>query len=77
MYDASMMTIEDLINQLGGNVGFASIIGAAHPSTASEMKRRRSIPVQHWPRVIAAARQRGLDLTADTLMSMHTDEVSP
>jgi hypothetical protein len=69
-----MLTIADLINRLGGNVGFAEIIGAAHPSTASEMKRRGSIPVQHWPRVIAAARQRGIDISAETLMAMHTEE---
>jgi hypothetical protein len=72
MMDASTLDIVGLIDKLGGNTGFASSIGARHPSTASEMKRRGSIPVHYWPKVIAAAHERSLRLTADDLVRMHT-----
>lgn len=67
-------TVPYLIEILGGGTAVAAIIGGAHPSTASEMKRRGSIPTKYWPKIIEAARERGIDLTAEKLMQMHTAE---
>jgi hypothetical protein len=68
------MRVPDLIDRLGGPTAFSRIIGKG-PSTASEMKRNRSIPVEYWPRVISAAKERGIrGVSAEALMTMH---VSP
>ncbi len=67
-----METLNDLIAALGGPSQLARICGAAGASTGTEMKRRQSIPVTHWPNVIAAAkllRLRGVD--AELLMNLH------
>ncbi len=65
------MDVQQIIKNFGGPTAFASAIGV-NPSTASEMKRRKSIPVSHWPNVIEAARKRGLRITSDVLMTAHT-----
>jgi hypothetical protein len=64
-------TIPDLIDTLGGPAKFGRIIGRG-ASTASEMKRRESIPVEHWPVLIASPEGRAFELTADDLMRLHT-----
>lgn len=47
------ITVPEIIDSFGGAAAFARAIGIK-PSTASEMKRRRGIPVPHWPRLVAA-----------------------
>ena len=68
-----MSDVETLINKFGGPTAFARAIGV-QPSTASEMKRRKSIPVQRWPSVIAAAQARGIELDSEILMCAHAPE---
>jgi len=68
-----MINIPQLINDLGGSSKFGRLLGVG-PSTASEMKRRKKIPVQYWNTVIVAARQNGLKVTAEDLIAAHTDE---
>ena len=66
-----MMTVADLIDQFGGSTKFAAVIGKG-PSTASEMKRRQSIPVEYWPTIIRAAEGAGIaGLTTDELVRLH------
>ena len=66
-----MHTIGDLIEKFGGSTKFAAIIGK-NPSTASEMKRRGSIPVEYWPAVLSAARECGFkEVTIEKLMELH------
>lgn len=65
-----MQTVSDLIEALGGNSAFGRIIGK-RPSTASEMKRRGSIPVEYWPAVTAAARGVGMQIQYSDLVAMH------
>jgi len=72
-----MQSVPDLIDAFGGPTAFASIIGLKRASTASEMKRNRSIAVEHWPRVIAAAEKLGLEgVTAEGLMRLHAQEAA-
>lgn len=67
-------TVADLIDAFGGNTALARIIGTG-PTTVSEMKRKRSVHVRHWPVIIKAAEKAGIDwVTPDALMRMHADE---
>jgi len=66
-----MRTVQTLFNELGGPTAVGRIIGVK-PSTASEMKRRGSIPVEYWPRLIAGAETvAGSNLTYENLVLMH------
>jgi len=66
-----MNSVANLIDSFGGNSRFAEIIGKG-PSTVSEMKRRRSIPVDYWPAIIAAAPGHGVEgLDSEFLMKIH------
>ena len=51
---ADMRSVTDIIDAFGGNSKFAAVIGKG-ASTASEMRRRKSIPVDYWPRLIEAS----------------------
>ncbi|MGJ7039174.1 DNA-binding transcriptional regulator YdaS (Cro superfamily) [Shinella sp. BE166] len=64
-----MKTVDDIISKLGGNTAVARILGVG-PSTISEMKRRDSIPVEHWPAFIKAAQSAGKDLTLERMVSI-------
>lgn len=64
-------TIPGLFDILGGPAGVARILGCGN-STASEMKRRRSIPVDYWPDLLASERGKAIELTADDLVRLHT-----
>ena len=63
-----MKTVSDILDALGGNTAVAKLIGAKHASTVSEMRRRGSIPVEHWPKLIAASQ----DLDAETILIAHS-----
>lgn len=67
-----MITVEKIFNDFGGPTKLGRAIGVA-PSTASEMKRRASIPVDYWPKLVAAAPDHGVEgLTNDKLVEAHT-----
>jgi len=68
-----MDTVNDVFREFGGPTALGRAIGV-NPSTASEMRRRASIPVDYWPKLIEAARQRGIDLDSDSLVRIHTGE---
>lgn len=38
--------------------------------TAQQMMRRRSVGIEHWPKLIERAAQRGIALTNDDLVAM-------
>ena len=38
--------------------------------TAQQMKRRKTVSVEHWPKLIELTRQRGINITADDLLRM-------
>jgi len=69
-------TVPKLIDAFGGPTAFARVIGKG-ASTASEMKRNRSIPVDYWPAIIAAAGEAGIrGVTAERLMQIHVGEAA-
>jgi hypothetical protein len=64
-------TIPELIEAFGGPTGFAKVIDK-NPSTASEMKRSESVRVSYWPRIVDAARERGIPgVSLETIAKMH------
>lgn len=71
-----MRTVSDIFDQFGGPASVARLLGV-NASTASEMKRRSSIPVRHWPALTAEAKERGIPLTNDDLVDAHAATAGP
>lgn len=68
----SLRTVPDLIDAFGGPTAFSKVIEKG-PSTASEMKRAARIDVTYWPKIVAAAREAGIEgLEYGHLVEMHT-----
>jgi hypothetical protein len=67
-------TVSALIDALGGSSTISRATGIGR-SAVSEMKRKGSIKVSHWPKLIALAQSAGVaGVTSDTLMRMHQAE---
>lgn len=74
MYTKRMNTVEDVFVKFEKTSSFAEALGLKL-SAASEMRRRKSIPVRYWPKLVDAARQRGIDeISYDTLVKLHAPE---
>ena len=65
-----MNTVDDIFEAFGGPASFGRAIGVT-TEHATQMKRRKSIPVRWWPKVLAAAKDRGIPLTDSVLISIH------
>lgn len=70
-----MRDVPAIIEDFGGPTAFGRAIGV-ETSTASEMKRRKSIPVRYWPTLIAAAGEIGKAVTSDDLMAAHAERLA-
>lgn len=72
-----MNTVEDVFLSFDGTSALASAL-QVKLSAASEMRRRGSIPVRYWPRLVDAARERNVDgISYDVLVHIHApDEAS-
>lgn len=69
-----MNTIDEVFAGFSGTSAFAAAMGL-NLSTASEMRRRSSIPVRYWPKLVEAARERGIEgISFDSLVAMHVPE---
>lgn len=68
--NGGMNTVSDIFERLGGTGAVAKIIDVKH-SAASEMRRRKSIPVRYWPQLIDGARRVNMEIDSDLLMSVH------
>ncbi len=68
-----MNTIEDIFIRLGGTGALARTIGVKH-SAASEMRRRKSIPVKYWPSLVDGAKNVCVDIDNDTLVRLHIEQ---
>lgn len=58
-----------LIEGIGGIPVLQSELGLRYV-TAQKMYQRNRIAVRHWPKVIEVANERGIPVTADTLVRM-------
>lgn len=72
-----MRSVSALIDDLGGDTAVAGVLGLKAATTVASWKARKSIPVKHWPRVVSAAQERGLnDVSYENLVSMHAEMAS-
>lgn len=70
LVDVAMNTIPSIFDSIGGPSKFARALGLKQ-SAASEMKRRKSIPVVYWPVLIDAMKASGKSLTYEDLVQAH------
>lgn len=70
-------TVSQIIDAFGGQAAFGRLIGK-NASTASEMKRRGSIPPKYWRRIVEAEPVEGDAVTYEELALAHDvdDEVA-
>jgi hypothetical protein len=54
-----MENVSDLFDAFGGQAAVARVLNVG-ASTASEMKRRQSIPAEYWPELVSEASRRGI-----------------
>jgi hypothetical protein len=72
----AMNTVNDIFLELGGTGAVAKAISVGH-STASEMRRRQSIPVKYWPALIDHAQACGKpEIDTDMLVRVHLEAAS-
>lgn len=68
-------TISGLIDMWPSIAEFAADLDVGYEA-AKQMRRRNSVAVEHWPRLMEACRQRGISgINAEHMVAMHT--VSP
>ena len=67
-----MTSVPSLFQTLGGPTKVARMLDVGF-STASEMKRRKSIPVKYWPKLVAACAAEGVSITYERLVEMHSE----
>lgn len=60
-------TVPSILESLGTAVELAEALGVT-PSAISEMKRRNSIPVPHWGRLLEIAPTRHVNLNYEVLV---------
>jgi hypothetical protein len=67
-----MNSVIDIFDALGGPSQVARLLHVRQ-STASEMKRRGSIPAEYWAELVRAARERGIrNLDSERLVMIHS-----
>lgn len=69
-----MRDIDTLFDELGGPAAVETETGIT-ANHVRQMKLRRSIPVRHWPKLIDAAKRKGVTLTEADLLSMNVPSV--
>lgn len=67
--------LEQIFEDLGGTSAVAKMIGVGQ-STASEMKRRKSIPVEYWPAIVSSEKAEEHSITYDRMVAVHVLERS-
>jgi hypothetical protein len=71
-----MRTLDDIFAAFGGPSKVGQIISVSTEHAAG-MKRRGSIPVDYWPALIAAARERRIyGVTYEALTLMHANRTA-
>lgn len=71
VYCVFMKTVTQIFDDIGGPAKVSKMLGLK-PSTATEMKRRQSIPVTYWPDLVVGCREAGVKgVTYDVLVSAH------
>jgi|SanBayMetagenome_1026888.scaffolds.fasta_scaffold246849_1 hypothetical protein len=66
-----MNTIDELFDAIGGVAEVGRVIGK-RTEHASVIKRRGSVPVRYWPALMAAAEEKGIPLSYEQLVAIHS-----
>jgi hypothetical protein len=69
--DKLMNTIDELFDAIGGVAEVGRVIGK-RTEHASVIKRRGSVPVRYWPALMAAAEEKGIALSYEHLVAIHS-----
>lgn len=68
-----MNSVPLIFDALGGPARVAAAL-SVKPSAASEMKRRKSIPVKYWPKLVAACAAEGVEgVNYERLVKIHSE----
>jgi len=68
-----MQTIADIFDAFDGPAKLGRALGVT-TERAAALKRRNSIPVTYWPKLIAAARERRISgITYESLTLLHAE----
>ncbi len=67
------LTFDDIFEKLEGPAALGRAIGVT-TEHAGSMRRRRSIPVSHWPSLIAALHLKGVAVVEADLVRIYKDE---
>jgi hypothetical protein len=68
--DKPLDEMSDVFGLFASNIELAGILSVGQ-STVSEMKRRKSIPPQYWPPIVAAVAEKGRsDLTLEKFVQL-------
>jgi len=62
-------TFDDLLSLWGSPKELSLALDVPYV-TAQQMKRRKTVSVEHWPRLLELAKERGIEITADDLLKM-------
>lgn len=70
IHDKPLDEMVDVFGLFSSNIELAGVLNVG-PSTVSEMKRRKNIPPQYWPQIIAAVSRKGrFDLTLEKFVEL-------
>lgn len=76
VHNVFMRDVTNLFDEIGGPRKMAALLDVK-PSAASEMKRRGSIPVKYWPKLVDGFKNLHLtNVDYDTLVSMHSERAA-
>lgn len=71
-----MVDINSIFSDLGGPGKVADLLGVK-PSAASEMKRRKSVPVRYWPKLVIACKENNVaGVSYASLVELHSEKAS-
>lgn len=71
-----MTDLDTIFKDLGGTGKVAEFLGVK-PSAASEMRRRKSVPVRYWPKLVIACNEKKIEgINYAALVSMHSDKAN-
>jgi len=68
-----MQSVPDIIEKLGGATALADQLGIKATTTVASWKDRKSIPIEHWPKLLDAASAKGIDLNYEQLVKLHAE----
>jgi len=66
-----MQSVPEIIEKLGGATALADHLGIKATTTVASWKDRKSIPIEHWPKLLEVASSQGLDLDYERLVHLH------